>query len=127
MTEEHWEKLTEVAGQGQADVLRGLLEAQGIPVWESQEGAGQVFAAVVGRLGRVEILVPTSYLEQAQQVLDEMDEGVFEDEELEVDEEEIDSMADDTFEDEDLEDDDLDDDFDDDDFDEDLVDDEDED
>jgi hypothetical protein len=82
MSEEHWEVVDQVAGQLQADILRGLLEAQGIQVWLNQEGAGHAYGLGVGPLGRVEILVPSSALEQARQVLEAYYAGEFEAEEM---------------------------------------------
>lgn len=78
MTEEKWEVVEMVQGQLQAEILRGLLEAQGIQVWLNQEGAGAAYGINVGPLGTVEVLVPTSALEQARQVLDAYYQGEFE-------------------------------------------------
>jgi hypothetical protein len=78
MSEQSWEKIGAVAGDLQAEILKGLLEAQGIPVVLSQEGAGQTFGLTVGRMGEVEILVPTHLVPQAQQVLDDYMQGKFE-------------------------------------------------
>ena len=70
MMEEKWEVVEMVQGQLQAEILRGLLEAQGVKVWLNQEGAGAAYGINVGPLGTVEILVPTSAVDQARQVLD---------------------------------------------------------
>lgn len=78
MNEQTWEVLTEVDGELNAEILRGLLEAQGIPVSLSQEGAGKVYGLTIGEFGRVEILVPSGYLAQGRQVLVDLDNGVFE-------------------------------------------------
>jgi len=78
MSEQTWELLTEVDGELNAEIMRGLLEAQGIPVNLSQEGAGKVYGLTIGEFGRVEILVPSGYLEQARQVLIDLNNGVFE-------------------------------------------------
>ncbi len=77
MAEQSWEVLTEVDGELNAEIMRGLLEAQGIPVSLSQEGAGKVYGLTIGEFGRVEILVPSGYLVQAQMVLDDLNRGVF--------------------------------------------------
>ena len=68
-TEEKWEVLAEVSGGSQADILRGFLEAQGIPVVLNQEGAGRAYGIYVGLLGRVQILVPSSFIDDARLVL----------------------------------------------------------
>ena len=43
MTDDKWELITTVSGELQADLLRGLLEAEGIKVFLNQEGAGKVY------------------------------------------------------------------------------------
>ena len=80
MSEERWEVIVEVAGQLQAEIMRGMLEAQGIKVWISQEGAGRAYGLNVGRLGRVQILVPAGEVEQAKALVDEYYSGQLEDE-----------------------------------------------
>ena len=78
MEEQSWEVITTVPGDMYAEILRGLLEAQGIPVVLSQEGIGRsVYAVNVGLFGKVEILVPTAYKEQALQVLKDYESGAF--------------------------------------------------
>ena len=54
---------------GEAQILRALLEDQGIPAALSYESAGIVYGLTVDGLGEVRILVPEEYLEQAQAVL----------------------------------------------------------
>jgi hypothetical protein len=78
MTEEEWVLLDQVQGQLQAEILKGLLEAQGIMVWINQEGAAHAYAIEVGSLGMVEILVPSSMAAHAREVLDEYNRGDFE-------------------------------------------------
>jgi len=78
MTEEEWVLVDKVQGQLQGEILKGLLEAQGIRVWLIQEGAAHAYAVAVGTLGLVEILVPTSEVEQAKQVLKAYYRGDFE-------------------------------------------------
>ena len=54
---------------GEAQILRALLEDQGIPAALSYESAGIVYGLTVDGLGEVRILVPQSYYAQAQAVL----------------------------------------------------------
>jgi Putative prokaryotic signal transducing protein len=80
MPAENWVVLEEVGGSFQAEILGGLLEAQGIPVVLSQEGAGRsAYAVTVGPLGQVQILVPAEALGEARKVLDDYYSGAFED------------------------------------------------
>jgi hypothetical protein len=71
MSDERWEVASEVAGDLQAELIRGLLEAQGIRVWLSQEGAGRAYGLSLGLLGRVQILVPSDSVEKARSIIDE--------------------------------------------------------
>ncbi len=79
MDENQWEIIYETSGPGQAELLRGLLEANEIPVFLSQEGAGRAYGFTIGRLGRVEILVPESKAEQARQLIKDLEAGKFQD------------------------------------------------
>jgi Putative prokaryotic signal transducing protein len=73
-----WASLIKVAGDLQAEIFGGLLEAQGIPVLLSREGAGKAYGLAVGPLGEVEILVPSNLLESAQKVMADYEAGLFE-------------------------------------------------
>ena len=83
MTDQEWVLLEKVQGQLQAEILKGLLEAQGITVWLNQEGAARAYAIEVGSLGSVEILVPSGMIGQARLVLEEYYRGDFENMEFE--------------------------------------------
>ena len=67
MTEGKWEVVTTVSGSLQADIIRTLLESRDIEVFLNQEGAGRVYGINVGPLGEVQILVPESQSQEAQQ------------------------------------------------------------
>jgi hypothetical protein len=79
MPEEEWILVEKAQGQLQAEILKGLLEAQGILVWLNQEGAAHAYAVEIGTLGTVEILVPTSMVEKAREILEQYNHGDFED------------------------------------------------
>ncbi len=83
MTEEVWVLVDKVEGQLQAEMLRGLLEAQGIMVWVNPQGAARAYAVTIGTLGAVELLVPSSAQDQARQVLEAYYRGDFENMDLE--------------------------------------------
>ena len=76
-----WVVLEYVPGDLQAEILRGLLEAQGIPVFMSQESAGKAIGLTVGPLGEVTILVRAEDLQDAQRVLADYRSGLFENQE----------------------------------------------
>jgi hypothetical protein len=88
MSNEQWQVAGEVAGEIEAEILRGMLEAQGIKVWISQEGAGHVFALGVGRLGRVQILVPQEDLVRSKALLEEYYAGQLENQDFDLSNEE---------------------------------------
>lgn len=77
MTDEEWVLVDKVQGQLQAEIIKGLLEAQGIMVWLNPQGAARAYAVSVGTLGAVELLVPSSEAEQARQVLEAYYRGDF--------------------------------------------------
>lgn len=60
-------------GSGPAQILRGLLEASGIPVQLLQEGAGAAYGLTVGPLGEVRVLVPPAYAGEARAIVSEFD------------------------------------------------------
>ena len=67
---EDWIVLDEVAGMLQAEILRGLLEAQEIPTVLSQEGAGRAIGLTIGTMGTVQILVPSKDQDRARELLE---------------------------------------------------------
>jgi len=70
MNEMRWEKLTEVYGRMEADVLKSYLEAQGIPVELFQEAVGHhVFPTTVDGLARVQLFVPKDVAAKAREAL----------------------------------------------------------
>jgi len=84
-----WELIIEVSGELQANLLRNLLEAQGIKVFLNQEGAGKAYGLTVGPLGQVQVLVPEQQSQEARQIVDDYYAGDFEsDEDLDSDENE---------------------------------------
>jgi hypothetical protein len=79
MHEKEWVVIKEVFGSAEAEILRGVLEAQDIPVVLSQEGAGHdIYPVALGALGKVQIMVPAEQREVALEVLREIDAGEFE-------------------------------------------------
>jgi hypothetical protein len=75
MTEKNWVVLDDIPGMMDVEILKGLLEAQGIPVVLSQEGAGKSLGLYVGPLGEVQILVPESKFESAREILKDFYDG----------------------------------------------------
>lgn len=77
MREKAWVKITTVQGELQAELMRGLLEAQGISVQLVQEGLARVYGLGVGPLAEVEIMVPAEQRSDALDVLERYQAGEF--------------------------------------------------
>jgi hypothetical protein len=71
MNESKWEHVETVSGDIYPELIRGLLESNGIPVILSEEGAGKsAYHFSVGPLSEVEIIVPKEHLEKAHELID---------------------------------------------------------
>jgi hypothetical protein len=66
-----------------AQIYRSRLEAMGIPVLLKYESAGLVFGITVDGLGKVRVLVPQSYANEAKALLADLSEDEFCDDPLE--------------------------------------------
>jgi hypothetical protein len=56
-------------------MIRLMLEAQGIPVILRQEAVGLVHGLTVSPLGNVYVCVPPEHVEDAEQILQDMEDG----------------------------------------------------
>jgi hypothetical protein len=80
MEEMKYEKLTDVQGRLEANMVESYLEAQGIDVELIQESIGQSsYALTVNGIGRVQVFVPKEKIEEARALLKELHEGIDED------------------------------------------------
>ena len=71
-----WEKLTEVQGRLEAELIESYLEANGVDVELIQESVGHsAFPVVIDGLGRVQIFVSKKKLRKARELLKEFTEG----------------------------------------------------
>ena len=77
MTNSKWEIVAEVYGDLEAEIIRGLLQAEGIPVTLSKEGAGQALGLQVGKMGEVQVLVPTENMDESRGIVDDYFTGKF--------------------------------------------------
>ena len=72
-----WERLTEVQGRMEAELIESFLEANGIDVELIQESVGHSsFPVMVDGLGRVQVFVPKEKTLEARSLLKEFREGV---------------------------------------------------
>lgn len=63
------------SGLMEAEILRGLLEANDITVWLLHEAAGKAIGLSVGPLGQVDLMVPAAQAEEAKKILDDYHAG----------------------------------------------------
>jgi len=54
----------------EAQIIKGRLESEGIPVLLSYESAGLVYGLTVNGLGEVKIMVPKRLAEEAKEILE---------------------------------------------------------
>lgn len=64
-------------GHLNAEIIKGLLESNGIRVFLSGESLGTSYGLTMGPLAEVDVLVPASQVEDAQNVIDAMERGDF--------------------------------------------------
>lgn len=70
MNDEAWVVAVETSGLTVAEMLANELNGAGIPARVEHEGAGRALGLTVGILGTARVMVPESYLEEAQEYLD---------------------------------------------------------
>ena len=71
-----WEKLTEVQGRLEAELIESYLEANGVDVELFQESVGHsAYPVMVDGLGRVQIFVPKVKAQEAHDLLKAYNEG----------------------------------------------------
>ena len=66
-----WEKLAEIYGRLEADVVKSYLEAAGIQVELFQEAIGQLIPTNLDQFGRVQLFVPKEQLEEARKLYED--------------------------------------------------------
>jgi hypothetical protein len=71
MSADKLEKIAVLNDPAEAEVLRGLLEAQGIDVMLSKEAASSVYGLTAGIFAEIEVFVPASKAGEAKKIVDE--------------------------------------------------------
>ena len=69
MDEKKWEVAYRASGITNANIIVGRLETDGIPTRLKYEAVGAIYAITIDGLGEVDVLVPSSCLEKAREVL----------------------------------------------------------
>ena len=67
--DEQWDRVAFVPGMVRADIIKGRLQTEGIPVKLRYESAGRIYALTLDGLGEVEVLVPSDRLQRAREIL----------------------------------------------------------
>ncbi len=78
MTNEQWKEVEHISDPLQAEILRGLLEAQGIQVWLAQEGAARALGLHLTPMGEVILMIPASQVSHASDILGQFFDGTLE-------------------------------------------------
>ncbi len=66
-----WTVVAVETGMLRADIVKGRLESEGIPVTLRYEAVGKIYGLTLDGLGQVEILVPGDYLSKSREILQE--------------------------------------------------------
>jgi arsenate reductase len=80
--QEEWTVVYNCKGRLQGEMTKAFLEAQGIPALLSQEPLGAIYGFTAGELGLVQVLVSPENETKAQELLQAMNAGDFQDERL---------------------------------------------
>ena len=66
---DHLITIHKAANQIEAELIKGMLESEGIPALLKYESLGQVYGLTVDGLGQVEVQVPSKYAQDAENLL----------------------------------------------------------
>ena len=69
--------VADIPNSVQAELLRGLLEANGIPAILSEQSAARAIGLANATMANVQILVREEHAEEARQLLSDFDKGLF--------------------------------------------------
>lgn len=81
MADKQLKKIAVLNDPAEAEILRGLLEAQGIPVMLSKEAASTVYGLTAGAFAEIEVFVPADQADEAERLFEETFSADSEDEE----------------------------------------------
>jgi hypothetical protein len=71
MLDSELKELMTVEGSLEAEIIKSKLESYEIPVLLHYEAAGRIFGITMDGLGKVKIMVPERFLQEAKRVLAE--------------------------------------------------------
>ena len=76
MDELKWELLTEIQGRWEADIVKAMLESNGIDSELFQESVSSLYPTSLDMLGRVQIFVPKEKANAARKLLKEYNDAM---------------------------------------------------
>jgi hypothetical protein len=82
-----WEEVATTIGIIPAQIIVGRLRSEGIPARAWQQSAGQAIGLTVGPMGTAHVVVPEEFLDIALEILENVDELPYEEEDWGIDEE----------------------------------------
>ena len=62
-----------VQGLETAEIIKGRLESEGIPVYVKYDATGKIYGIICDGLGEVGLFVPQEYVKEARRILYETD------------------------------------------------------
>lgn len=65
-------------GRLEAESVKILLESFSIPAFTNQQSAGMTYGLTVGPLGEADVMVPDKYIDQAKEIIRDMEKGLLE-------------------------------------------------
>ena len=71
MQDSDLKELIAVEGSMEAEIIKSKLESFHIPVLLKFESAGRIFGITMNGLGKVKVMVPKSFLQEARKILAE--------------------------------------------------------
>ena len=66
---ENWVTLTIPKNPMEAEIIKGKLKSEGIPVLLKKEAIGRIYGITTDGLGEVKVLVPKDLVEKAREIL----------------------------------------------------------
>lgn len=71
MSDKNWQVITEVAGELEAELLKSMLEAQGVEVLITREASARAIGLNLGPMGKVQLLVPGEEAAFSKKLIDD--------------------------------------------------------
>ncbi len=73
---EEWISLIIPKNPVEAEIIKGKLESEGIPVFLKKEAIGRIYGITTDGLGEIKVLVPKNLAKKAKEILKTKDEKI---------------------------------------------------